>query len=182
MLVRFRRAGLTLKMSKCRFFVSEMEFLGHVVSGEGIRPSPSKVEAIQGIKLPTNISELRGFLGMTGWFRKFIPNYARVALPLTQLTKKEHVKKVMEGMKSEACRTAFAALKAALVGDDVLLVHPDFSKKFRVDLDASDRQIGGVLLQYDDDKEAWRPIEYLSRKYTKELKDKEFLSTVYLSC
>ena len=176
-LVRFRRAGLTLKMSKCRFFVSEMEFLGHVVSGEGIRPSPSKVEAIQGIKLPTNISELRGFLGMTGWFRKFIPNYARVALPLTQLTKKEHVKKVMEGMKSEACRTAFAALKAALVGDDVLLVHPDFSKKFRVDLDASDRQIGGVLLQYDDDKEAWRPIEYLSRKYTKELKDKEFAPT-----
>ena len=176
-LVRFRRAGLTLKMSKCRFFVSEMEFLGHVVSGEGIRPSPSKVEAIQGMKLPANISELRGFLGMTGWFRKFIPNYARIALPLTQLTKKEHVKKVGEGMKSEACRAAFAALKAALVGDDVLLVHPDFNKKFRVDLDASDRQIGGVLLQYDDDKEAWRPIEYLSRKYTKELKDKEFAPT-----
>ena len=176
-LQRFMEAGLTLKMSKCKFFASQLEFLGHVVSGEGIRPSPKKVQAIQEVKPPSNITELRGFLGMTGWFRKFIQNYARIALPLTRLTKKENRRRIAEEMKTEECMRAFKSLKLALVGSEVVLMHPDFSKKFRVDLDASDNQIGGVLLQHDDEKEAWRPIEYLSRKYTKELKDKEFAPT-----
>ena len=174
---RFRDSGVTLKMSKCRFFVSEMDFLGHVVSGEGIRPSPKKVAAIQEVKLPTNISELRGFLGLTGWFRKFIKDYARIALPLTQLTKKENRKRIREEMQGQECRTAIKRLKEALIGDDVMLIHPDFNKKFRVDLDASENQIGGVLLQHDEEQDAWRPIEYLSKKFTRELKDQGFAPT-----
>ena len=176
-LERFKGAGVTLKMSKCRFFVSVMDFLGHVVSGEGIKPSPKKVAAIQEVKLPTNISELRGFLGLTGWFRKFVKDYARIALPLTQLTKKENRKKIREEMQTPECRKAVQQLKDALAGEDVMLIHPNFEKKFRVDLDASENQIGGVLLQHDEEMDAWRPIEFLSKKFTRELKDQGFAPT-----
>ena len=64
-LSRFRKAGITLKLSKCNFFVSKMELLGHIVSGEGIKPSPKKLQALRDVKPPKNIRELRGYLGMT---------------------------------------------------------------------------------------------------------------------
>ena len=153
-----------------------MELLGHVVSGEGIKPSPKKLQALRDVKPPKNIRELRGYLGMTGWYRRFIRDYATLARPLTNLTKKECHKNIVAGMQEPEALEAFESLRDALMGPDVVLAHPDFSKRFRVDLDASCEAIGGVLSQEDKEGE-WRPIEYLSKKITGKLREDEYAPT-----
>ena len=146
-----------------------MEFLGHVVSAEGLRPCPSKVEAIQAIRVPKTPKEVRGFLGMCGWYRRFIKDYSTLAAPMQELTKDVNKARVPELMKTPQCMASFNGLKEALVGEDVMLIHPDHSKMFRVDLDASLEQIGGVLQQEVDGH--WKPIEYLSKKLSHSVLD-----------
>ena len=175
-LTRMYKAGMTVKLSKCKFFMSRLELLGHVVDGVGTRPSPQKVQALKDILLPTNIRELRGYLGMCGWYRKFVPNYATVARPLTELTKQENIKKIPTEIKKKSCVESFEKLRDALMGPEVMLFHPDFNKRFRVDLDASCEAIGGVLLQQDD-AGVWRPVEYLSKKIAGQIKDDAYAPT-----
>ena len=120
-------------------------------------------QALLDIELPKTVKQVRRHLGMTGWYRKFIRGYAAIARPLTDLTKKENKKNVAEAMKTPACVKAFEDLRQAPQGPDVMLYHPDYSKRFTVDLDASCEAIGGVLLR-EVEPGMWKPVEFLSKK------------------
>ena len=87
-LTRIQDAHLTLNVPKCKFAMQRLEHLGHIISQDGIQPNPVKVAAVQGIQPPTTIKDLQRFLGLTGWFRRFIKDYASIAAPLYELTKR----------------------------------------------------------------------------------------------
>lgn len=151
------QAGLTINVSKSKFCCKELKYLGYIV-GEGlIRPDPEKVRAIERFKYPTTAKEVRSFMGTTGWYRRFIADYATIATPICETLKKG---KKFEFTK-EAC-VAFDQLKLCLSSSPVL-IHPDFSKTFYVQCDASDVGIGAVLFQEDDDG-IEHPIAYFSKK------------------
>ena len=89
-LTRFRDNNLRVKLAKCVFASPQVTYLGHCISQQGVSPDPTKLTAVAEIPLPSNIEEVRTFLGLTGYYRRFIPNYATVAQPLTKLTSKEY--------------------------------------------------------------------------------------------
>lgn len=140
--------------AKSRFFQEEIKFLGHIVGKDGIRPDPAKVSAVNEWKTPTDQTGVRSFLGLANYFRKFIQGYANLALPLTELTKKDH-----PFSWTPTCREAFDGIKEALSNAPVL-ASPDVTKPYEVISDASGFGLGAVLLQ--DGK----PIAFESRKLT----------------
>jgi hypothetical protein len=143
---------LYAKFSKCEFWIKEVPFLGHVVSPEGITVDPSKVKEVLEWKPPTTVSEVRSFLGLASYYRRFIPNFSKIAKPITELLKKGN-----KYLWSEACDEAFKHLKRLLTTSPVL-AQPDTTKPFDVYCDASDMGLGGVLMQ-----EGW-VISYSSRQ------------------
>ena len=106
-LQRLREAGLTAKPKKCQFGMDRCNYLGHVVGGGRVQPEASKVEAVEKFAIPETKKQVRAFLGLTGYYRKFIPNYATVAAPLTDLTRKSAPNNVQW---SERCEEAFNEL------------------------------------------------------------------------
>lgn len=154
-----RQAGLKLKMKKCQFFQDKISYLGHVVTKDGVLPDKDKVSAIMGMKQPTNVKEVRGFIGVTNFYRKFIPNYSQIASPLLDLTHK-----FAHFNWSRECEEAFQKLKHALCHPP-LLAYPDMKRPFIVSCDASDKAIGAVLSQ--DFGEGERPIQYMSQRLSK---------------
>ncbi|XP_072169909.1 uncharacterized protein [Diadema setosum] len=156
---RLRAAGLTAKPSKCKFARKEVLYLGFVL-GEGcVKPEPAKIDAVVNFPQPVTKTDVRAFLGLTGYYRKFIPNYSKVAAPLSDLTRKNEPRLVRWNSK---CSEALEVLKHALVKSPVLR-NPDFEKEFIVQVDASDRGIGAVLSQKDEKVEE-HPIAYISKK------------------
>ena len=132
----------------------------HLLGANGqVRPDPGKLEAVERYPVPKTKKEVRGFLGLTGFYRKFIENYSQLALPLSDLTKKSLPDKVNW---SRDCEKAFSGLKKAMCQSPVLR-NPDFDKRFLLQTDASDRGVGAVLSQQDDDGKD-RPITYFSKK------------------
>ncbi|XP_035830807.1 uncharacterized protein LOC118480193 [Helianthus annuus] len=143
---------LYAKFSKCEFWIREVQFLGHVVNEKGIHVDPSKIEAIKNWEAPKSPTEIRQFLGLAGYYRRFIENFSKIAQPLTALTQKD--KKFDWGDKQES---AFQLLKEKLCGAPILSL-PDGTDDFVVYCDASHQGLGCVLMQRD------KVIAYASRQ------------------
>ena len=158
-LERIQNAGLTVKMKKCQFAMAQCSYLGHLVGSGVVKPEESKLGAIQEFPTPTTKKHVRTFLGLTGYYRRFIPGYAALAVPLTDLTRKNAATNVDW---TRECDVAFRSLKAALCSEPVLR-NPDFNQPFLLQTDASDRAVGAVLSQHDPRGEE-HPIAYFSRK------------------
>lgn len=146
---------LYCRPSKCEFYRTEVEYLGHVVYADGTRVEQSKVDAVQRWELPANASDLRSFLGLAGYYRNFCPLFSDVAAPLTALTGKA------PWVWTRACTAAFEKLKLLLCTAPTL-IRPDLFKPFVVMTDASDYGIGAVLQQ--DQGKGLQPICYMSHK------------------
>lgn len=158
-LERIVNAGLTVKRKKCQFAMAECVYLGHRVGSGKVRPEDLKIKAIQDFDIPITKRQVRSFLGLAGYYRKFIPHYSSLAAPLTDLTRKVAPNEVVW---NTTCERAFQALKAALSSSPILQ-SPDFTKQFLLQTDASDRGVGAVLSQCDQNGQD-RPVAYFSRK------------------
>jgi hypothetical protein len=140
-LQRLRDHQLYAKFSKCAFWLKKVLFLGHVMSAEGIAVDPTKVKEVLDWKSPRSITQICSFLELTGYYRRFISNFSKIAKPMTQLLEKEAKFKW-----STQCEEAFLTLKKLLTTTPVL-AQPDIEKSFDVYCDASGTSIGGVLMQ-----------------------------------
>jgi hypothetical protein len=154
------QANLTLKLKKCHFGKPQVELLGYVISEKGISPQAGKVEAIRNVPYPTDLKEVRSFLGMAGYYRQCIENFAVVASPLVNLTKKGELFRIGEEEKA-----AWDALKAALCSSQVMR-YPDPAKPYLLYTDASQYAIGAILVQVDEEG-VERPIQYTSKQLTR---------------
>jgi hypothetical protein len=134
------------------FYQSRIHYLGHVISGEGIAMDPAKVEAIMEWPAPTNVTEVRSFMGLAGYYRRFVEGSSKIANPITELQKKNK-----KFVWTEKCAEAFRRLKELLTTAPILRV-PDMDADFLVCTDASKEDLGGVLMQDG------RVIAYISRK------------------
>ena len=153
---RLVKAGLTLKASKCHFCLAEMPYLGHLAGPNGVRPNPEKTEEVRKMARPTKKKELRAFLGLAQYYRKFVLGFSHVAAPLYELLKL-HAAFDWEDRHEQA----FTALKEALATNH-MLAYPDPNKPFTLYTDASDVGVGAVLAQEHDGVE--KVVQYLSRK------------------
>ena len=140
-LEKLREHQLYAKFSKCEFWLKEVGFLGHVISGEGIAVDPSKVEAVTEWKAPTSVGEISSFLGLAGYYWRFIENFSKIAKPMTELLKKD-----TKFVWTDECEASFQELKKRLVTAPVLIL-PNIRKDFQVYCDASRWGLGGVLMQ-----------------------------------
>lgn len=140
-LQRLRELGLKLQPDKCEFLKPELEYLGHIVTSEGIKPNPKKLEAVQNFKIPKTPTDVKSFLGLAGYYRKFIRNFSKIAKPLTELTRK-----TVPFHWNEQTQTSFDTLKEKLCTAPVLKF-PDFEKQFTLTTDASNLGIGAILSQ-----------------------------------
>ncbi|PAA84541.1 hypothetical protein BOX15_Mlig014170g1 [Macrostomum lignano] len=156
---RLQSAGLKLNKRKSYFCFQEVEYLGHKISAEGIRPTQDKVSAIQSIPIPECAEDVRRLVGMLGFYRRFVPHFASIANPLHQATQKSR-----QFQWTTQCDDALRKLKSALSTPPVLKL-PDFSKGFRLCCDSSGVAIAGVLSQLHEDAEC--PVAYASRVLNK---------------
>ena len=152
---RLRSANLKLNPKKCSLFQKRVTFLGYVVTRDGIETDPEKVKIIRSWSVPTNANELRSFLGLCTYYRRFVPDFAKIAAPLHSLTHKN-----VAFHWNEECEGAFQSLKERL-SELPILIYPDVSQPFILDTDASDVSIGAVLSQCKDEVE--HPVAYFSK-------------------
>ncbi|KHJ39933.1 hypothetical protein D918_10020 [Trichuris suis] len=146
-------------MEKCHFFKQEVKYLGHIVSAGGVRADPVKTEVVDNWPCPTSTKELRQFLGLASYYRRFVPSFASIAAPLHKL-----MRKWSRWNWTTECEASSRALKAHLTSAPTLSF-PDFSRPFILDTDASSTGLGAVLAQEVVGKE--RVIAYASRSMTK---------------
>lgn len=139
---RIKKANLKIQPDKCEFLKKETEFLGHIVTREGIKPNDKKVECVANYPLPKTPKEIKQFLGLSGYYRKFIKDYAMVAKPMTKYLKKD----VKLNINDPEYLKSFNKLKTLLTSNPILK-YPDFDKKFVVNTDASNYALGAVLSQ-----------------------------------
>jgi hypothetical protein len=140
-LYKLREVNLKLNPNKCCFAAKIITFLGHVVSEEGTRLDPGKIEAFLHFPQPKTVTNVRSFLGLTGYYRNYVRGYSRLAAPLFELTKKD-----VNCVWDMGCQHAFQELKGALV-DAPVLTRPDFKRIFCLDVDWSPRGVGAILSQ-----------------------------------
>ncbi|GFU08869.1 retrovirus-related Pol polyprotein from transposon 297 [Trichonephila clavipes] len=156
---RLRSAKLHIKPSKCQFAQAYVKYLGHLV-GQGLRtPGELKVQVIKDFPIPTNKTQVRAFLGLSGYYRRYIPEFSVITAPLTDLLKGRNRKSTVDWNSS--CQNAFEELKTRLSKNPVLY-SPDFTKPFIIQCDASNLGIGVMLSQVYENEE--HPIMFLSKK------------------
>ena len=177
-LSRLKENKLYVSPKKCEFMKNELDFLGLVVGKEGIRVNPKKVEVLKTWPKPKTLTEVRSFMGLLQFFRRFIKDFSKISAPLTNLTKKG----VGIQKWDESCDEAFDTLKEAITSAPVL-VPPDWKKPFRGHIDASESAVGGTLTQLDDDGNE-RAIAFFSKKLSQAeqnytANDRELLGLIY---
>lgn len=162
-LQRLLDSNMRVSLEKSHFFKTKVEYLGFLVSSNGVRTCPDKVEAIANFPEPENLYELRSFLGLAGYYRRFIKDFAGIAKPLTEILKGDNgkvsagrSKKVKVSFNAEQSN-AFSKLRQILSSEEVILLYPDFAKPFELTTDASSLGLGAVLSQNG------RPITMISR-------------------
>lgn len=173
---RLRKANLKLQPDKCEFLRREVTYLGHIISEDGVKPDPKKIRSVQDFPRPRNTKNIKQFLGLAGYYRRFIPNFSKTARPLTELLKKD-----TPFTWADTQEQAFSHLRDALISEPVLQ-YPDLTKPFVVTTDASDYAVGGILSQGTIGKD--RPIAYTSRLLNAAERnystiEKELLAIVY---
>ncbi|GFX33571.1 retrovirus-related Pol polyprotein from transposon 412 [Trichonephila clavipes] len=152
-------ANLKLNPSKCKFFQKEVNYLGHVISAEVVRTDPEKVSAVKNWKRPENLRELRSFLGLCTYYRKFVKGFSNIARPLHRLTESKQ-----KFQWTKECEDSFLQLKEALTSSPIL-IYPQPDKPFILDTDASNESVGAVLSQEIDGQE--RVVAYWSKCLSK---------------
>ena len=157
---RVRKAKLTLKPKKCQIGFDTIDFLGHTLSGDHIKPKEESIDKIKEMPRPKNKKQVRSFLGAVNYYRKFIPNCAEIMRPLTELTKKS-AKIVVDW--NATLEKSFQDLKIALSGDPILKL-PDIDEEFVVRTDASNVAMGCVLMQNYEG--IMHPVAYASKKFS----------------
>ena len=189
-LERLREMNMVLKGSKMQLFRRSVNFLGHVLSAEGVSPQAEKVKAVQDWPLPRTKAELRGFLGLVSYYRRYIYNAADKMAPLNKLTKDDATVPAHENEWSEEQKTAFQFLKDCLTQAPVLVV-PDYkgaldgTAPFRIQTDASEAAMGAVLMQ--DQGQGWQPVAFASKSFTPaecnyNVTEKELRALVWATC
>lgn len=182
-LLRIQRSGLTLHLSKCQFCKTKLRYLGHVVSQSGIEPDPSKIRAVREYPTPTKLKDVRTFLGLTSYYRRFIKNYATIAEPLISLTRTtDHRPFAWSSM----CQQSFDHLRS-LLSEAPIIAYPQFDKPFILQVDASDVGISAILAQKLIDPDnikrehvigyASRTLSSVERRYS--ATERECLAIVY---
>ena len=167
-----REKKLYAKLSKCDFWLKEVSFLGHIVSSEGIRVDPTKIEAVVNWKPPRNVTEVRSFLGLAGYYRRFMRGFSVVASPLIKLLRK--------GIKFEwtdKCQNSFEQLKGMLVEAPVLM-QPTSGKEYTLYSDASGIGLGCVLMQ-DGKVVAYAPRQLKTHEQNYPTHDLELVAVVF---
>ena len=137
---RMRQADLKLTKRKCNFLKAHVQYLGHYISGQGLEPIPEKLESLQQMPAPTDLTEVRKFLGFVGYYRKFIPKYSDITRPLTNLTRKD-----IPFKWSKACQAAFEMLKEYLLKEPILK-YPKPDQPYILYTDASKYAWAGMYL------------------------------------
>ena len=151
-------AKLSMKLSKCHFFTKEIQYLGHILGRERIKPVPAKTEAIKAMHPPVNPKQVRAFLRLVGYYRKFIKNFAKIAKPLTMLTRMD-----IKFEWKETHQNAFMKLKEAIIQAPILR-YPDMTKPYTVYTDTSDNACGAQLSETHDRTEF--PVAFLPHTFT----------------
>ncbi|OWY98677.1 LOW QUALITY PROTEIN: hypothetical protein PHMEG_00030500 [Phytophthora megakarya] len=154
-LERFRAAGFKLKMKKCHWGRNQVAFLGHIVTPSGILPNPEKVKAVMNVVRPHDLNTVRAFLGLTSYFRRYIPGFATIAAPLERLKENGTVFRW-----NEDCEVAFNQLQRILVHPPIL-VYSDFSKRFKLYVYSSHLAVGAWLMQEVDGRD--RAVAFASK-------------------
>jgi hypothetical protein len=173
---KLREAGLQADITKCEFHVTQVPYLGLIITTEGVKMDPAKVEAIVNWPTLINVKDIQSFLGFANFYRRFIYGYSKIAAPLTHLTRKDQA-----FVWSKECQSAFTTLKKAFTSD-VVLRHYNPDHKIVVETDASDYVSGGILSQYDEEG-VLHPVAYFSKKHNPaecnyEIYDKELMAIV----
>jgi hypothetical protein len=175
-LERLQNTKLYAKLEKCDFHVSEVNFLGYVISADGLKMESSRIRSIQEWPAPKSIKQVQRFLGFANFYRMFIKNFTKTLGPVLQLLKKDH-----PFAWTADCQKSFDEFKAAFA-ESPILIHADNSKPFYLETDASDFALGGILSQKDVN-DVLRPVAFYSRKLTPPeinypVHDKELLAIV----
>jgi hypothetical protein len=176
-LKRLKDNNLIIKLKKCRFAEENIEFLGHVIGKDGIKPDPNKIIKITQLKPPTNVRGVRSILGLCSYYRKFIKDFSKIAKPLTNLIKKDN-----EFIWNDNCQQAFDELKEKLVNHPILQ-HPNYGKEFILMTDSSGVGLGVVLAQKDNNNKevviayASRTLNSTEQKYL--ITEQECLAVIW---
>lgn len=156
-----RKYNLKLNAEKCDFFRTEVAFLGHICTNEGLKPNPVKLAAVQNYPRPRDKDSVKRFVAFLNYYRKFVENFAALAKPLTQLTRKR-----ADFDWTQKCENSFQELKNRLQNPPILK-YPDFDKEFTIIVDACDYACGAALTQKDDESGIFMPIMYISKSFNK---------------
>jgi hypothetical protein len=171
-----RKYNMKLQPDKCEFLRKKVSYLGHIIGHTGVRPGEKRVKAVRDYPAPKTAQELKGLLGLAGYYRRFIPNFSKIAKPLTELLKKN-----TPYIWDDKTEKAFVTLKKLLTMEP-LLPYPDFTKPFVLTTDASNDTIGVVVSQGPIGNDL--PIAYISRTLNNAEKnyptvEKELLAIVW---